>query len=82
MATKQEISTAQGFDKSQFSKSMHPFEAITTSDLAVPAELELPWIPAELEMGMFPCMTTSWICSLHSYLPLLKPNKQYICPKT
>lgn len=82
MATKQKINTTQGFDKGQFGKSMHPFEAITTSDLAVPAELGLPWIPAELEMGMFPCMTTSWIGSLHSYLPLLKPNTQYIVLKT
>lgn len=44
---------AQGFDKGQFGKSMHRFEAITTSDLAPPAELELLWIPAEQEMVTF-----------------------------
>lgn len=53
------INTAQGFDKGQFGDRMHPFEAITTSDLAVLAELELPWILAEQEMEMLPCMTTS-----------------------
>lgn len=43
---------AQGFDKGQFRKSMHRFEAITTSELAPPAELELPWILTEQEMVM------------------------------
>lgn len=47
------INMAQGFDKGQFGKSMHRFEAITTSDLAPPAELELLWIPAEQEMMIF-----------------------------
>lgn len=37
------INMAQGFDKGQFGKSMHRFEAITTSE----PELELPWILAE-----------------------------------
>lgn len=41
---------AQGFDKGQFGKSMHPFEAVTTSDLAPSAEFELLWIPEEQEM--------------------------------
>lgn len=44
------INMAQGFDKCQFGKSMHRFEAITTSDLAPPAELELLWILPEQEM--------------------------------
>ena len=44
------INMAQGFDKGQFGKSMHRFEAITTGDLAPPAQLELPWILAEQEM--------------------------------
>lgn len=43
------INMAQGFYKGQFRKSMHRFEAITTSDLAPPAKLELPWILAEQE---------------------------------
>lgn len=46
------INLAQGFDKGQFGKSMQRFEAITTSDLAPPAQLELPWILAEQEMEM------------------------------
>lgn len=41
---------AQGFDKGQFGKSMHRLEAITTSDVTPPAELELPWILSEQEM--------------------------------
>lgn len=44
------INMAQGFYKGQFGKSMHRFEAITISDLAPPAELELLWILAEQEM--------------------------------
>lgn len=44
------INMAQGFDKGQFGKSMHRFEAITTRDPAPPAELGLPWILAEQEM--------------------------------
>lgn len=31
---------------------MHRFEAITNSDLAPPAQLELPWLHAEQEMDM------------------------------
>ena len=54
METKQKINTAQGSDKGQFGKSMHPFEAITTSDLAVPAALGLPWIRAVLDTGTLP----------------------------
>ncbi len=46
------INMAQGFDKGQFGKSMHRFEAITTNDQAPPAELELPWTLAEQEMVM------------------------------
>lgn len=47
------INMAQGFYKGQFGKSMHRFEAITTSDLAPPAELGLLWILAEQEMVIF-----------------------------
>lgn len=46
------INMAQGFDKGQFGKRMHRFEAITTGNLAPPAKLELPWILAEQEMVM------------------------------
>lgn len=46
------INIALGFDKGQFGKSMHRFEAITIGDLAPPAKLELPWILAEQEMVM------------------------------
>lgn len=46
------INMAQGFDKGQFGKSMHQFEAITTSDQAPPEELELPWTLAKQEMQM------------------------------
>lgn len=46
------INTAQGFDKGQIGKSMHLFEAITSSDLAPPAESELPWIRVEQERLM------------------------------
>lgn len=44
------INMLQGFDKGQFGKSMHQFEAITTSFLAPPAELGLLWILAQQEM--------------------------------
>lgn len=46
------INMTQGFDKGQFGKSMHRFEAITTQDLAPTAKLELLWILAEQEMVM------------------------------
>lgn len=44
------INMAQGFDKGQFGKSMHCFEATTTSDLTPLAQLELPWILCKQEM--------------------------------
>lgn len=43
------INMAQGFDKGQFGKSMYWFEAIASSDMAPPAELESPWILVEQE---------------------------------
>lgn len=46
------INMSQGFYKGQFRKSMHRFEAITTSDLAPPAKLELLWILVEQERAM------------------------------
>lgn len=54
---------------------MHPFEAITSHEWSVPAELGLPWIPAEQVIGMFPCMTTSWIYSSFCYLPVHNTQK-------
>lgn len=44
------INMAPGLDKGQFGQSMHQFEAITTRDLARPADLRLLWIPCEQEM--------------------------------
>lgn len=40
---------AHGLDKGQSGKSMYWFEAITTQDIAPPAELEFPWILPEME---------------------------------
>ncbi len=54
---------------------MHPFEAITSHEWSVPAELGLPWIPAEQVMGMFPCMTTSRMYSSFFYLPVRNIQK-------
>lgn len=54
---------------------MHPFEAITSHEWSVPAELGLPWIPAEQVIGMFPCMTTSRIYSSFFYLPVRNTQK-------
>lgn len=54
---------------------MHPFEAITSHEWSVPAELGLPWIPAEQVIGMFPCMTTSRIYSSFFYLPVHNTQK-------
>lgn len=44
------INMAHGLDKGQSGKSMYWFEAITTHDIAPPAELEFPWILAEQEI--------------------------------
>lgn len=54
---------------------MHPFEAITSHEWSVPAELGLPWIPAEQVIGMFPCMTTTRIYSSFFYLPVRNTQK-------